>query len=81
MRFMHTDYLGTVTGPYTAEEAVRKQGHVEASLHIGQVAMLTAELHSLQEMVGRLIDALPLTGRAGVQTLCEVLGNNNWKAE
>lgn len=81
MKFMHTNYLGSVSGPYTAEEAVVRQGEAVALLCDGDaVAELRAQVQDLQCMVGRLIEALPVTGKAGTQTLCDVLGHS-WKPE
>lgn len=81
MKFMHTSYSGVVSGPYTPEEAVVRQGEAVALLCDGDaLAELRVQVQDLQEMVGRLIEALPTIGRAGAKTMAEVLGSS-WEPQ
>ena len=80
MRFKHRDFDGHTEGPYTAEEAVAFQADKEARLCDGQLERLQARIDSLQGILGRLIDNMPVRGKGDAEELANVIGHA-WELE
>lgn len=56
-KFYRTDFAGTRTGPYTAEEAVKYQMERASYLEVGTIERVQAQLDELAEIVGHVIEA------------------------